>query len=391
MKKLAINGGEPTIKKEFPAWPVWDELELQSVKEVIESSVWGVDGQKLVEFAEKFAAFQHVQYALPIANGSVAIEVALEALKIGEGDEVIVPDYTFMATAVAPIRRGARLVLVDVNPDTFCIDPQHIQEAITDKTKAILPVHFGGHPCDMESIMTIAEKYALHVIEDCAHAHGAIWDGRYVGSFGDAGTFSLQSSKTLCCGEGGAIVTNSERLFGICRSISNCGRAVGEPDYNHYINSTNYRLGELQAGLLLGQMTRLEAQCTKRDHNGKILTGLLEQIDGIKPQARDPKLGRHGHYLFTFLLENDIPREPFNKAIEAEGVPIQLEYPAVHTLEFIKKKKLGEGEFPVSEHIANRSVWLYHHALLGTEEEVSLIAEAIKKVIEHKNELTSIE
>ena len=218
MKKLAINGGAPTIKKAFPAWPVWDETELQSVKSAVEGGVWGIHGPKLVEFAEKFAAFQHVKYALPVANGSVAIEIVLEALGIGAGDEVIVPDYTFMATAVAPIRLGAKLVLVDVDPDTFCIDPQCIQEAITDKTKAIIPVHLGGHPCDMESIMILAEKYVLHVIEDCAHAHGAIWDGSYVGSFGDAGTFSLQSSKTLCCGEGGAIVTNSERLFGICRS-----------------------------------------------------------------------------------------------------------------------------------------------------------------------------
>lgn len=388
MEKLAINGGDPTIKEEFPEWPIWDETEIQAVQDVIKSGVWGYHGSRLVEFARQFAELQHVKYALPVANGSVAIEVVLEALKIGEGDEVIIPDYTFMATAVAVIRRGARLVLVDVDPDTFCMDPQRVQNAVTDRTKAIIPVHFGGHPCDMDNIMAIAEKYTLHVIEDCAHAHGAIWNDDYVGTFGDAGTFSHQSSKTLCCGEGGSIVTNSKRLFGICQSISNCGRAVGEPDYNHYINSTNYRLGEFQAGILLAQLKRFEAQCNKRDHNGRILSELLEKIEGIKPQARDKNLGRHGYYLFTFNLEDDIPREVFKNAIRAEGVPVELEYPAVHTLEFIKKMNLGTGEFPVSDHLAERSVWLCHNALLGTEEEVSSIAMAVEKVIENKNVLT---
>lgn len=386
-KKLAIDGGEPAVKEAFPSWPVWDEAEILALKEVVKSGIWGVEGTKIPEFSKKYSEFQHVKFVLPVANGTVAIETALEALNIGDGDEVIVPDYTFMATAASPIRQGARTVLVDVDERTFCIDPELIEDAITDKTRAIIPVHFGGHPADMQKIMNIAYKYGLYVIEDCSHAHGAIWEGKYVGTFGDIGTFSLQASKTLNCGEGGVIVTNSDKYLNICRAIHNAGRAVGEPAYNHYISGTNYRMTELQAGILLAQMSRLEAQCNKRDQNGKMLTERLLEIEGVVPQFRDPRMGRHGYYLFTFILEADIPREIFKRAIKAEGVPIQLEYPAVHTLECIKKKDMDGGNFPVSTKLADRSIWLYHEALLGDENQVAQIAEAIKKVFENKDSL----
>lgn len=388
MGKLAINGGKPVIKKEFPEWPIRGGDELKAVQDVIKSGEWEWrGGTRCREFAKEFAKFQHVDFALPVANGSVAIEAALEALGVGDGDEVIVPDYTFMATAVSPIRRGAKVVLVDVAPDTFCINPDLIEKAVTDKTKAIIPVHFGGHPCDMKRIMRIADKYKLYVIEDCAHAHGAIWERKYAGTFGDISTFSFQASKTLTCGEGGAIVTNNERFMSRCRSLHDAGRKTGRSVYNHYLSGTNYRMNELQVALLLAQMTRLREQCEKRDHNGKLLTNLLSQIKGIKPQARDNRVTRHGHYLFTFILEADIPREIFKKALAAEGVLVQLEYPAVHTLEFMKKSGMNKGEFPVSDLLAARSVWLCHQMLLAGEKEVSLIAEAIHKVIENKNEL----
>lgn len=388
MGKLAINGGEPVIRTKFPMWPIWDETELEAVQDVIKSSEWeSRGGTKCKEFAKEFAKFQHVDFALPVANGSAAIDIALEALGIGDGDEVIVPDYTFMATAVSPIRRGAKTVLVDVDPDTFCINPDLIEKAVTDKTKALIPVHFGGHPCDMGRIMKITNKYKLHVIEDSAHAHGAMWEGKYIGTFGDISTFSFQASKTLTCGEGGAIVTNNEKLMSLCRSIHDAGRNIGESVYNHYVPGTNYRMSELQAALLLAQMSRLKMQCEKRDRNGKLLTHLLAQTNGIKPQVRDNRVTRHGHYLFTFILEADIPREIFKKAVSAEGVLVQLEYPAIHTLEFIKKSGMDKGQFPVSDLLAARSVWLYHQILLADEKEVSFIAKAILKVIENKDEL----
>jgi dTDP-4-amino-4,6-dideoxygalactose transaminase len=386
-QRLAINGGDPAIREEFPGWPVWGEAELRAVREVVESGVWGVQGTRLPEFTKKFSDFQHVGYALPVANGSVAIETALEALGIGGGDEVVVPDYTFVATAAAPVRRGARAVPVDVDARTFCIDPVLAEEAVTDKTRAIIPVHFGGHPCDMTAIMKLAARYGLHVIEDCSHAHGAQWEGRYVGTFGEMGTFSLQASKTLNCGEGGVIVTDSERLYAICSAIHNAGRVVGSFDYNHYVSGTNYRMTELQAGILLAQMERLEEQCDRRDGNGRMLTALLEDIDGVTPQYRDPRVGRHGHYLFTFLLDADIPRDVFRRALKAEGVLVQREYPAIHSLECIRKKNMGAGDFPVSVRLADRSIWLYHETLLGTEDQITQVAEAVRKVLENRTEL----
>ena len=392
MAKLAMNGADPIIGEKCPSWPAWDVSDIKALAEVVRSGEWERrGGNKVAEFERRFAEFLNAGFALTCANGTVALEIVLEALGIGEGDEVIVPDYTFMATAAAPIRRGARVVLVDVDPDTFCIDPRLIEQAITGKTKAIIPVHFGGHPCDMGRIMELANKHDLLVIEDCAHAHGAKWQGQCVGTFGDAGTFSFQASKTLSCGEGGAIVSDNEDLTRICRSLHDAGRVVGESVYHHDVAGTNCRMTELQAALLLAQLSRLEEQCCCRDQNGKLLTGLFSQIEGIKPQSRAPSLTRHGHYLFTFVLEADIPREAFKRALAAEGVPVQLEYPAVHAFQFIKKMGMNNGDFPVSDHLASRSVWLYHNCLLAHQGQVRLIAEAVKKVLENRGELEGIE
>jgi len=389
MEKLAINGGQPAIGKAFPEWPVWDTRDVEAVGKAVQEEVWGYHGAKIDEFAREFSRFQRLAHVIPVANGSVALDIALQALGVGEGDEVVVPDYTFMATALAPFHCGARPILVDVDPDTFNMDPARMEQAFTDRTKAVICVHFGGHPCDMTAIMRIANKYGIPVVEDCAHAHGAIWESTYVGSFGAICTFSFQSSKTLACGEGGAVGTNSDELARACWSWHNCGRVPGETDYHHYLPGTNYRIGNLQAALLTTQLERLEEQCKRRDANGVYLTQLLGKIRGVKPQARDAKVGRHGFYLFTFLLDEDIPRDAFKKAIEAEGVPIQEEYPTIHSLEFMRARGYGEQSFPVSSRIANHSVWLYHRALLGSREDTGRIAEAVEKVVRHKAELSS--
>jgi len=385
---LAIRSGRPLIEDRFPGWPVWDQTEIRRVQDVIESGVWGVGGVCLAEFSKQFAEFQQVNYVLPVANGTVAIEIALEALDIGCGDEVIVPAYTFVATAVAPLRLGIKPVLVDVQPDTFNIDPAAIEAAITGKARAIIPVHFGGNMCDMDRIMRLAERYGLVVIEDCAHAHGAHLYGQYAGTFGEIGTFSFQSSKTLCCGEGGAVVTHSERLLARMSAIHSAGRHGCEDDYNHFTLGSNYRLSEMQAALLLGQMSRIEEFCDRRDRNGAMLSALLTEIDGVRPQSRQPELGRHGHYLFPFVLEADIPRDRFKRALQAEGVPVEDQYPALHMVECLKKRGLAAGEFPVSQELDEHSVWIFHHALLADEAQVALIAEAIKKVLDHRDELT---
>lgn len=384
---LAVQSGKPMITKEFPKWPIWNDQEINRVEQAVRSGVWGVEGPLLTEYANRFADLQHAKYALPVCNGSIAIDLALEVLDLRAGDEVLVPDYTFMATAVAPIRRGMKPVLVDVDRNTFNIDPECIINAITNRTRAIIPVHFGGLPCDMEAIMTIAERYGLLVIEDCAHAHGAHLDEQYVGNWGSVGTFSHQSSKTLCAGEGGTVVTNSTRLFTLMKSIYNAGRHGCEVDYNHYRCGTNYRMTELQAGLLLAQLDRFEALAEKRERGGALLNNLLSEIDGVRPQVRTANLGRHGYYLFTFILEDDIDRDSFKNTLRAEGVPVEDEYPALHSLECLKKKDVTRGHFPVSQMLEDRSVWISHNALLADEDQITLIADAVRKVINHKNVL----
>ncbi len=385
--KLAIHGGKRAIEGVFPSWPIWDDNESKALQKVLASSVWGVQGEAIPEFSGKFKELLGVSYVLPVFNGTIALVLALEALGIGPGDEVILPDYTFMATAVAPLKVGAVPVLVDVDPDTFCMDPSLLEQAITKNTKAVMPVHFGGNICDMDAICAIAEKHNLHVIEDSAHAHGARMNGRCAGTFGDIGTFSFQSSKILTCGEGGAVVTNSRKVFDSLYSFHNCGRVSDRPDYSHYLPGSNYRMGQFQGAILSCQMDKFHSQMTLRDANGKLLTELLNDIEGVKPQQRSKGLETHGHYLFTFILEDDIPRESCKKALQAEGCLIQLEYPAIHSLDFMKPYIDSTRKFPVSTLLEQKSIWFYHNALLGTKDQVVQTAEAVNKVLASKSKL----
>jgi dTDP-4-amino-4,6-dideoxygalactose transaminase len=388
MEKLAIRGGSPLIAKKFPSWPVWDETDAQAVADAVREGVWGIRGRRIQEFAEGFARFQHLKHVIPVANGSFALDLAVEAVGAGPGDDVIVPDYTFMATAVAPMRCGARPVLVDVDPVTCNLDPQKMADAISAKTRAIIVVHIGGHPCDMTAIMAIAEKYGIPVIEDCAHAHGAAWDGTPVGSFGSISTFSFQSSKTLALGEGGALATNSDALARRLWALHNCGRAPGEPDYNHYVAATNCRMGNLQAALGVSQLARLEEQCRTRDANGRHLMDLLARIDGVVPQGVQAKVNRHGFYLFILQVDGQgVPRDSIREALDAEGVPTELHYPPIHSLEFMRTRGLSGGSFPASDRIADRAIWVYHRVLLAPRSDVELIAAAVEKVMRNRGQL----
>jgi dTDP-4-amino-4,6-dideoxygalactose transaminase len=227
MSELGILGGPKTRTEAYPEWPVWDERDLQAVVEVVRSGRWGgypYPGPKTTELARKFAELQGGGYAVPMINGTVTMEVALRAAGIGWGDEVIVPAYTFQATAAAPMAAGAIPVIMDIDPNTYCLDPKAAAKAITSKTKAIIPVHLGHQMADMDAIMELAEKHNLIVIEDCAHAHGAKWNGRGAGTIGHFGSFSLQSSKTLTSGEGGILLCRTPEFAALAASIIDCGR-----------------------------------------------------------------------------------------------------------------------------------------------------------------------
>ena len=253
--------------------------------------------------SRRFAEYHQAKHGIAVTNGTHAIEVALAAAGIGPGDEVIVPNATFVATASAVLFAGALPVPVDVSADSYCIDPELAEAAINEHTKAIIAVHLGGRPADMDQLTAVAQKHDIALLEDAAHAHGSEWRGRKVGAFGIGGTFSFQASKTMTAGEGGMIITNDDDFERLARSTHDCGRMPGEWFYSHYIYGSNYRLSEWQGAVLLAQLTRLDEQTARRNANGRLLDRMLGEIAGITPQSHEARVTRNGHYAYIFHLD----------------------------------------------------------------------------------------
>ncbi len=407
MEKLALSGGEPVKKTPFPAWPQYDENEKRALLEVLESREWWrTPGSRTLQFEKEFAAYHQAKHGIAVTNGTAALEVALAALGVGPGDEVIVPNFTFVATASAVLFCGAMPVMVDVLPDTYCIDPDLVETAINERTKAIIGVHMGGHPADLDRLLEIARKHGLFLVEDCAHAHGSEWKGHKVGAIGDIGTFSFQQSKLMTAGEGGIILTNDDELERRARSIHDCGRMPGEWFYAHFIYGSNYRLSEWQGAILSQQLKRLGAQTTIRMRNAAYLDRELSKIEGITPQKTDPRVTCNGHYAYIFHYDKSkffgLPIEKFIQAFNAEGIPTQASYPPIHELAVFKsgeyRKRLSpeqarqdyaflKAEFPNTAKAAWETVWLPQPVLLGSEEEMSQVVEAILKIQRHAKEL----
>ncbi len=226
--QLAIDGGTPIRTAPFPAWPIYDEREERNLLEVLRSGQWGIGGSKVAQFEQRFAEYQGAAFGVCVPNGTLALQMALNTLGIGPGDEVITTPYTFIATASAVIQQGAVPVFVDIDLDTYDIDPRWLEAAITPRTKGIVPVHLAGRPADMDAIMDVARRHGLRVLEDACQAWGAEWRGRRVGAIGDLGAFSFQSSKNVAAGEGGMVITNDEALGELCWSLHNVGRVRGE-------------------------------------------------------------------------------------------------------------------------------------------------------------------
>jgi len=409
MGRLAINGGEKVRERAFPSWPVYDEREREALNEVLESGKWWY-GEKVREFEEKFAAYQDANYGITTTNGTVALEISLISAGVGAGYEVIIPSYTFVATATAVLKANAVPVFVDIEPETFNIDPDKIEEAITDRTRAIIPVHFGGLPVDMDEITAIARSHGLLIIEDAAHAWGSRWKGRGVGAIGDLGIFSFQMSKNITAGEGGIILTNDEELADTCRSYTNCGRGKEKPWYEHYLLGGNYRMTEFQAAILLAQLTRLDEQVATREENARRLDQGLSGLRGISVVRRDPRVTRRSYHLYCFRYHAEqldgVPRARFIEAMNAEGIPCYTGYPhPVYKNPLFTRKGSGprycpvscpyyggdmdytEVSCPVAERVCQEAVWLKQFVLLGTKEDMDDIIKAAEKVIENIDEL----
>ncbi len=408
MKGLAINGGAPVRSSAYPAWPSGDDREIEAVTDVIRSGDWGgfpEPGRYGGRFEEAFAAYQGAAHGILMSNGTITMEVALKALGIGWGDEVIIPALTFAATAYAPIAAGALPVIVDVTPDTWCIDPDLVEAAVTPKTKAILPVHLGHQMADMDRIMEIANTHGLAVVEDCAHAHGQQWQGRGAGCIGDFGSFSHQSSKILTSGEGGSLLTSDDDLARRAHSLIDCGRAK-DADEKEYTFGANYRLGELHAALLVVAIERFPAQQAQRADSGKLFEELVAQVPGVRVMPVDARVTRWSFYNYILAIDPDVFAGRTNEivcaALEAEGIPAEVQYPSMNRyelfqpslsrlpvcVEFADRLDPQKMSFPVAEAAGQReSVYFMENVFRDGTRGIEDAVEAMAKVQRHADEL----
>jgi dTDP-4-amino-4,6-dideoxygalactose transaminase len=408
MPELAMNGGTPVRGTPYPAWPVWDERDVEAVSTVVRSGNWGgfpEPGPNAARFEEAFAAYQGARHGVLMANGTVTMEVALKALGIGWGDEVIVPALTFAATAYAPMASGAVPVIVDVEPRTWTIDPGLVEAAITDRTRAIMPVHLGHQMADMDRLEEIARRHGLAIVEDCAHAPGQQWRGRGAGCIGQFGSFSHQSSKILTSGEGGTLLTGDDDLARRAHSIIDCGRAK-DPDEKEFTFGANYRLGELHAALLVVAMERFPEQQRERAETGKELERLLADVPGVRVMPADQRITRWSFYNYIFAIEPNAfggrTNDVVCAALEAEGIPAEVQYapmsryelfqPSLSRLpvavEHAERLDPQRMSFPVAEAAGLReSVYVMENVFRDGSRGVRDVVEALAKVQRYAEEL----
>jgi L-glutamine:scyllo-inosose aminotransferase len=414
MDTLALFGGTPVRSEPFSPWPFFDDRERQHLLKALESRNWGgypFPSALAERFGRKFAKAHGANYGIPCANGSVTMEIALQAMGLKAGEEVIVPAYTFMATASCVVRTNGVPVFVDVEPRNYCMDPAAVEAAITPDTRAIIPVHLGSSIADMDRILDIAKKHGLVVIEDCAHAHGGQWRGMGVGSMGDFGSFSLQSSKLMTSGEGGVLTVRDDVMHQKCKSIINCGRK--EPGYDGFdeqLFGANYRISELQVSVALAQTERLEEVTARRATMHEYFKQTLHaQVPGLRVLETDPRVTRL--HCYQTVMQYDaaafagVHRDRFLEALAAEGVRFSGDfYEPLYRIDIFNarseqwpmlRKRYGEGILghselccPVTEKAAwHEAVWMHYPYISGSKQDVEDVVTAIKKVQDHAAEL----
>jgi dTDP-4-amino-4,6-dideoxygalactose transaminase len=410
MSVLAIRGGSPVRTEPYPAWPEIDDSDVSAVTGVLRSGRIGgfpEPGPKAAEFASRFAAYQGAGHGILMANGTITMEVALKALGIGWGDEVIIPALTFAATAYAPIAAGALPVIVDVEPERWTIDPELVEAAITPHTRAIIPVHLGHQMADMDRLAGIAARHDLVIVEDCAHAPGQRWRDRGAGCIGAFGSFSHQSSKILTGGEGGTLLTGDPTLARRAHSIIDCGRA--KDDGGEVTFGANYRLGELAAALLCSQLDRFEAQRAERERGARLLEELVAGVPGVSLMPRDERITRWSFYRYVLRLDPDAFAGAANQtvadALEAEGIGAEVQYPAMSRYDLFQphlsrlpvcvqhagRLDPARMSFPVAESAAEReSLYLNENVFRAGRAGVEHVVEALAKVQRHADELAAV-
>ena len=409
--KPAILGGPKSFTGAFPGWPVYDQTEERALLDILRSGKWyRGSGQAVGRFEQAYAQLTGAKYCLATANGTSALFTSLNALGVEPGDEVVVPPYTFVATINVVLRQHALPVFVDTDRETFQMDARKVEGAISPQTKAIIPVHLGGNACDLDTLLPIAAKHGIPLIEDACQAHLAEWKGHKVGTYGQAGCFSFQASKNLNAGEGGAILCNDEELRERCYAFHNNGSGLKYIGTSFTYNSsgTNLRMTEFQGALLMAQMARIEAQAKTRTENALHLTSLLKEIPGIAPARLYDGCTRNAYHLYMFRYDKtrfaDLPRAVFLKALAAEGIPAAGGYTPLNTQPFLKNvlasrgyqrlfppKVLAEWQertrCPVNDRLCEEAVWFSQTMLLAPRSAMDQIADAVRKIQAHAGEL----
>lgn len=397
----AILGGTPLRATDYPSWPVWDDTERSGLLRVLDDGGWWQgDGDVAASMAADFASYHGARFGLAMTNGTHTLEAALIACGVGDGDEVIVPAMTFVASASAALAVNATPILVDIDPDNLCIDVDAARDAITERTKAIVAVHVAGAACDLDELTALCGRAGIRLIEDCAHAHGTFWRGRGVGSWGDFGSFSMQRSKLMTAGEGGVLICNDEALRDAAWAYADCGRVKGEWFYHHATLGTNLRMTEWQGAVLAAQLQRFPEQNRVRNDNALALNRALDEIPGIRTPRRDPRMDSQGNYCFVFHYDSKqfsgLPLRRFEAALAAEGIPMGVSYPSLTDLTMFRTRNFEprlrhlapEVDYPLlhlprAEHAAATTVWLQHRILLASREDVLDVSRAVSRIRAH--------
>ncbi len=401
VEKLALDGGKPVRRQKFPEFhAIVDQREIRAVTKVLKSGVWR-RGPVVEQYEHDLEKYFGVKHALAVSDGTAALHVAMAALGLAPGDEVITTPYTFLASASAALYQNAIPIFADIDPSSCNLDPARAEKAITDHTKGIVVVHLAGHPADMDPFCEIGEKRGLWVIEDTAQASGALYKGRFAGTIGNVGTFSTVDGKIMSTGEGGFCLTNDAELAQKMGSIHNFYRAHATSNvYEFFGIGYNYRMTEFQAAIGREQLKKLDRMVATRRRNAGYLTRHLRKIEGVTP-PNEASWARHAFYYYALRIDTKklgVSRQQFEKALTAEGIPIN---PARSTILINRTrlftKKIGYGgtqypfslrqgldygaqRFPVAEAVEREVFWLTDALPILNRDDLDDIIEAVEKV-----------
>ncbi len=412
--KLAILGGTPVAPaKQWPSWPYVDEKVVEEVVKTTRSGIWcriQSPNGTVPTFEKEFANLYGIKTSVSTGSGTQALNTVVEALELGPGDEIITSPYTDPGTIQSILVSRALPVMADLDTESFQLDPDDVERKITKNTRAIMPVHMMGQPCNMERIMDIAKKHNLKVIEDSCQAIMAEYQGKKVGLIGDAGCFSFQSSKVFCCGEGGAIISNNDELMDKCYTVMNHGTAKSG---RTTVIGSKYRMNEFEGAVLLGQMPGLKERHDTRNRNAKYITENLKDIPGLMPQKLYEGTTAGSFYIYAWAYKkekwNNAPREKFLKALSAEGISLSPyianglhrepwtehiqtlpEYKTMFGAARLKKFR-DELNLPKCDQVCQEMVMLWASGpLTGSTADMDDLINGIKKVYANRDKLNSI-